>query len=48
MTAKAITKLTKKIDFLRDIKYKGILSRNSVSDLIVALHLKQGKFASKA
>lgn len=48
MTGNTITKLTKKKNFLRDVKYKGTLSRNSESDLIVALHLKQGKFASKA
>lgn len=48
VTGKAITKLTEKIDSLSDIKYKGILSRNSASDLIVVWHSKQGKFASKA
>lgn len=37
---KTTTKLTKTIDFLSDIKYKVILSRNSVSDLTVALHMK--------
>lgn len=41
VTGKAITKLSEKMDFSSDIRYKGILSRNSASDLIVVFETRK-------